>query len=79
MSKKKPKRCPFCGGKAVTFHIPDNTTEECAAHPSWEWKNPDKWVIGCRTQMCYGNYNHVAMVFFTKKQAIKTWNRRADK
>ena len=34
------------------------------------------YVIGCDTEMCYGNINHMTMVFYSKENAIKTWNRR---
>lgn len=29
------KRCPFCGGEADVFRIPENTPEEMATHPDW--------------------------------------------
>ena len=72
------KPCPFCGGKADTFHIPENTEEELARHPKWRWNHPGMWVIGCDTTLCIGNKNSVAMLFMTEKQAAKHWNRRAD-
>lgn len=74
---EKLKRCPFCGCKAKTFHIPENTPEEMALHPSWEWKDPGMWIVGCtEDHECIGNYNHKPMVYFTEEEAIKAWNRR---
>lgn len=54
-------RCPFCGGKATVMQIP----------------NSDLWAVGCNDdQMCMGNINHVTMVFCTKENAVRAWNRR---
>lgn len=79
MAKKKSKikKCPFCGEKADTFHIPQNDEKEKAQHPKWEWNYPGMWVIGCGTEMCMGNLGHFAMVFVDEESAIKTWNKRA--
>ena len=74
----KIKRCPFCGAEAETFHIPENTEEENREHPLWEWKHSGLYAIGCETAMCYGNINHVPMLFLNEELAIETWNRRAD-
>lgn len=53
--------CPFCGGKATVMQIP----------------NSDLWTVGCNDDpMCWGNINHVAMVFCTKENAVRAWNRR---
>ena len=76
MTEIKP--CPFCGEKAETFHIPDNDEQERLEHPKWDWNNPCKWVIGCWTDGCFGNINHVTMTFFNEKDAINTWNRRTE-
>jgi hypothetical protein len=71
------KPCPFCGSKAQIVHIPENTPEENARHPNWEWKNPGMFVVGCFGDlMCMGNINHVTMIFSTEEEAVKTWNRR---
>ena len=75
MDKLKP--CPFCGEEACTFHIPENTLLELSTHPNWRWRNPGMWVIGCDTEECMGNFNHVTMVFMTEEDAKKAWNRRA--
>ena len=48
----KIKRCPFCGGIAKTFHNPANTEEERNLHPSWKWRHPNTWVIGCSSDFC---------------------------
>lgn len=73
------KPCPFCGGKAITFQIPENTEEETKTHPKWQWNNPGMWVVGCdEDPLCMGNYNHVTMLFITKEHAVSTWNRRAE-
>lgn len=57
------KPCPFCGGKATVMQIPDS----------------DLWTVGCDDElMCWGNINHIAMVFCTKENAQKAWNRRYD-
>jgi hypothetical protein len=72
------KRCPFCGGEAITFQIPENTPEEMAEHPKWEWRDAGCWVVGChKDHGCIGNFNHKAMVFFDEEEAIEAWNRRA--
>lgn len=77
MSELKP--CPFCGGEATLIHIPDNTDEENEKHPYWQWRYPDRWVVGCDSSNCLGNYNNVAIAFIDKDVAIKTWNRRDGK
>lgn len=76
MTELKP--CPFCGGKAVLFQIPYNTTEELHKHPKWFWNNPGWWTIGCETDGCIANFNHEMMLFLGSKQAVDAWNRRAD-
>ncbi len=73
---KRIKRCPFCGGKATTLHIPENNEKEIKRHPKWRWTHPGMWVIGCDTEMCMGNQAHFAMIFVDEKSAIATWNRR---
>ena len=75
MSELKP--CPFCGGEAKVFHIPENDTAKCQQHPNWMWKNPGMYVVGCHTSECIGNINNCAMYFFSEERAAKTWNRRA--
>lgn len=74
--KPKIKPCPFCGGKATTFHIPENNKEEMKQHPDWKWNCPGMWVIGCDTEMCMGNMNYFTMVFVDEESAIETWNKR---
>ena len=77
--KQTPKPCPFCGGEANVFQIPENTPEELATHPDWRWNHPGKWIIGCcgKEFECFGNMNHMTMVFTTEEEAIEAWNRRA--
>lgn len=70
--------CPFCGGEARLFHIPENTIAETKKHPKWLWNNPGMWTVGCDTSMCLGNINNVAMCFYTERLAVNTWNRRAS-
>ena len=72
------KNCPFCGGKAISVQIPNNTEAEMWLHPSWEWRHPGQWIVGCETDMCLGYYGHITMVFPDKKNAVKAWNRRSD-
>lgn len=72
------KPCPFCGGKAELFHIPENTVEEILKHPQWRWKYPDMWVVGCHDDYCIGNINHFLMIFPTEEMAVNAWNRRAN-
>ena len=76
--KKRVFPCPFCGQEASIFQIPENTPEEQAEHPKWIWKAPGWYVIGCSTEMCFGNINHMTMAFFTEDSARKAWNTRAD-
>jgi len=76
--KTKLKLCPFCGGKARLYHIPENTLEDLIHNPGRGWKDSGMWTVGCeKDHSCIGNYNHKAMVFFTKDEAIIAWNRRA--
>ena len=76
-TKRKLKPCPFCGGEAITFHIPENTPEEMAKHPKWQWRDAGRWVVGCHDDHeCMGNFNHKAMVFFDEEDAIEAWNTR---
>lgn len=75
--KEKIKPCPFCGGKATIFQFPENTPEELALHPRWQWKWPNMFVIGCNSDTCIGDINHVHMLFLTAADAIEAWNKRA--
>lgn len=77
MSDIKIKSCPFCGGVSETFHIPENDTKKMGKHPKlWKWNYPGMWVIGCNTDMCMGNINHITMIFTDEESAIKAWNQR---
>lgn len=59
------KPCPFCGKAAIAYHIPD------------DMKNGGLWTVGCtEDSSCFGNYNHMAMLFTTKETAIAAWNMR---
>lgn len=61
------KPCPFCGGKATVFLIPQGL------------RNAGLYTVGCtEDMMCFGNLNHVAMVFVSRKSAEETWNKRAQ-
>lgn len=70
--------CPFCGGEATVFQIPENDREERRLHPKWDWNYPGRIIVGCWTEMCMGNINNMAMVFTTKESATETWNRRNE-
>ena len=72
------KPCPFCGEKAETWQVPFNTDEENARHPLWKWNHSGLWVIGCQTEDCHGNLNNYTKIFVTRKQAVESWNRRAE-
>lgn len=64
MNELKP--CPFCGGKATIFLIPQGL------------RNAGLYTVGCiEDHMCFGNLNHVSMIFVSKESAAETWNRRA--
>ena len=76
MPKLKP--CPFCGGKAMLFHIPQNDEPELRMHPKWIWKNPGWWLVGCNGDLCLANINNYAMVCPDDDSAIRAWNRMAD-
>ena len=70
------RHCPFCGGMAKIQRIPLNTEEEIQRHPMWEWRYPGMYVVGCDTVGCFCNYNHFIMLFSTREEAKKVWNRR---
>lgn len=73
------KPCPFCGGEAMLFHIPENTPDEMEEHPMWRWNNPGWWVVGCYYKHeCFLNFNHKSVIFETEKDAIEAWNRRVE-
>lgn len=72
------KNCPFCGNKATTFQIPENTPKENEQHPTWEWRFPGMYVIGCWENGCMGNINNMAKIFVNEESAIEAWNRRYD-
>lgn len=62
MSRLKP--CPFCGGKARVLKAP------CG-----EFR--DFFIVGCfDDDLCFGNINHMTMIFVTQERAEETWNRR---
>ena len=73
----EPRTCPFCGKPAEALQIPENDEKEMLEHPQWKWNNPGKWIVGCWTEMCMGNINHMTMVFVTEENAIEAWNRRS--
>jgi hypothetical protein len=73
---KNIKPCPFCGGDARVWRIPQNDEEEMKQHPKWKWNFPGMWVIGCETPMCPGNINSFGMVFVSRGSAIGKWNCR---
>lgn len=77
MNSQKIKNCPFCGGKAHSFQIPENNAEERRQHPKWDWNYPGMWVIGCEEMECFGNINNFSRIFTTEGNAIRAWNRRA--
>jgi hypothetical protein len=72
------KPCPFCGGEATIFQIPQNTTAEYVQHPKWTWFYSGLFTIGCETDGCMANYNNVAMLFVNPQSAINAWNRRIN-
>ena len=78
MKNERILPCPFCGKEAHSFHIPENTPEEMSTHPDWRWRNPGMWVIGCDTEGCMGDFNHMTMIFLREEDAIKAWNTRAE-
>lgn len=62
------KPCPFCGSVAKVFKLDADVNAAYA-----------RYIVGCDGNfMCYGNINHLAMIFVTKETAIATWNRRAN-
>jgi hypothetical protein len=71
------KPCPFCGGEAVLFRIPENTKEEMEQHPNWYWRYSGSCVIGCRTNMCVANFNR-SIIYFSQEMAVEAWNRRIN-
>lgn len=75
---KELKPCPFCGKQAYAMAIPENTPAENASHPKWSWNNPGKWVVGCFSEMCMGNINHMSMIFVDEQGAVEAWNKRAQ-
>ena len=61
------KPCPFRGGEAMVIKIPEGLN------------GAGLYIVGCfEDDLCMGNINHFAMVFFSRKLAIEHWNRRVD-
>lgn len=67
--KRRPKMgyylkpCPFCGGKAEMWRVPDT----------------DLYIVGCvDDHLCMGNVNHITRVFTTAGSAARTWNKRRE-
>ena len=55
-------RCPFCKSKAEI--VPANCFGTL-------------FTVGCTGDyMCFGNVNHVTMIFVDKQSAADAWNRR---
>lgn len=67
------KPCPFCGGDADVYEIPDFCNRfvvGCGVHLN----------IGNKDVLCAGNaarFNPL-LTFSTKEQAVAAWNRRAE-
>lgn len=36
------------------------------------------YIVGCDTEMCFGNINHVTLIGVDKEFIVKQWNRRAN-
>ena len=68
MSKKKLKRCPFCGGKAKLVHMDLDSIS-----PGWK-----VWGVWCKKDM-KDEYGHGHMIenYATPEDAVAAWNRRA--
>lgn len=63
MARLKP--CPFCGGKAKIVKCPCGDLKHL-------------YVVGClEDDSCFGNVNHITMIFVTEELAKEAWNRRA--
>ena len=77
MSEIKLKPCPFCGGEAWTFHIPENNEYETKLH-EWIWRTPGRWLVGCDTQLCMLNINNMPETFASEQEAAEAWNKRAE-
>lgn len=77
MSEIKLKPCPFCGGEAWTFHIPENDEYETKLH-EWIWRMPGRWLVGCDTQLCMLNINNMPETFDSEQEATEAWNKRAE-
>lgn len=59
------KPCPFCGNPARVIQVPDGMEYEGV------------WVVGCDDDFrCLGSMVHMAVIFTTKGEAVKAWNRR---
>lgn len=76
MTETKLKPCPFCGGEAWTFHVPENDENETKLL-EWIWRTPGRWLVGCDTQLCMLNINNMPETFASEQEAAEAWNRRA--
>ena len=69
MKQKELKLCPFCGGAAEMWQLPD-TPEDIRS---------GMWVVGCdgpNGSLCPG-YRYKLTPFYTAEElAIKMWNER---
>lgn len=65
MLENKLLPCPFCGRKAQIEY-------------ERNWQNKYIYYVRCITSNCYGHAIKPAF-FDNKEQAVKSWNRRADK
>jgi len=59
------KSCPFCGGNC-------SGPEKYVRRPELGKMERSTWAIGCSTMHCFVMYRN------SKKDAIASWNKRAE-
>lgn len=64
------KACPFCGGRAATYQVPETLNTPWPA---------GTWTVGCVEEhgLCWASMHHFNMCYPTEERAIEMWNRRA--
>lgn len=80
MSKEKLKPCPFCGGEAM-FNVNSNKSTHYSVGFSFGIKCSNCKLILPQTfkaEFCMTEQGEINTIADERKEAIETWNGRAD-